>query len=332
MSATGSYFEWLAECVPHVARQLRAPAGDAELAELEARLGLPLPEQVRSLYALHDGQEYTAGLGVIYGLDFLSLADVAAVWNEWREVRDDPQYDPEDFDPYEDVFVPGVVRKAYTTPGWVPLFRLPGGTDYFGVDLNPGDAGAYGQVINFGRDEPKKYAAAADLDGFFAVVLQWGRAESASEPRANVEGHVEDLFGHGGLVFERFHARASGEQIELMPFEDDDTPHDVSDFAPSAELAVEFQALLAEIHGYLAGLGRMTRQARCRVSREGTTTKGGFSIWRLTGWEFAGTTQINKAYAALLDRAQSVGRIPSVDIRFWRDGDAWTTDVRTMGE
>jgi cell wall assembly regulator SMI1 len=326
-----AYFEWLAGCAPHVARQLRGPAGDADIVALQARLGLPLPAQVLSLYGAHDGQERTVGLGAVYGLEFLSVNEVGDAWNEWRLVRDDPQYDPNDFDPYEQVFVPGVVRKAYTTPGWVPLFRLPGGNDYFGVDLNPAESGAYGQVINFGGDEPKKYAAAVGLEPFFATLWQWGRAESAGGNAAAVEGHVEDLFGHGGLVFERFHALASGRQISLTSVEEDDTAAvDPPAYVPPAELAGEYHALLGEIGAYLAGLGRMTRRARCRLHRQGKTTAGGFSIGRLNEWSFAGTRQIDKCYAALLDRAESLGRPPRIEIWFQRRGDAWITDVRTL--
>lgn len=326
-----AYFEWLAGCAPQVARQLRGPASDADAAALQARLGLSLPAEVRSLYGFHDGQEHTVGLGAIYGLEFLSVDEVSGAWNEWREVRDDPRYEPDDFDPYEDVFEPGVVRKAYTTPGWLPLFRLPGGNDYFGVDLNPAESGAYGQVINFGRDEPKKYAAAAGLERFFATLLQWGLAESVGGNPAAVEGHVEDLFGHGGLVFERFHARASGQQINLTSVEEDDpAPVDPPVYVPPAELAEQYHALLSDIGAYLAGLGRMTRRARCRLSRQGKTTTGGFAIWRLNEWSFAGTNQITKRCAVLLDRAESLGRPPRIEIWFRRHGDAWTADVRTL--
>lgn len=326
-----AYFEWLAERAPHIARQLRGPAGDAEVAALEARLGLSLPAQMRSLYGLHDGQELTVGLGAVYGLEFLSVKEVSDAWDEWREVRDDPQYNPDDFDAYEDVFVPGVVRKAYTTPGWVPLFRLPGGDDYFGVDLNPAESGTQGQVINFGLAEPKKYAAAVGLEPFFATLLQWGRAESAGDDLEAVEGHIEDLFGYGGLVFERFHANASGRQVELTSVAQDDTaPVDPAGYVPPAELAEEYHALLHDIEAYLAELGRITRQARCLVSREGATTSGGFSIWRLNKWAFAGTHEISKSYAALLDRAESLGRPPRIEMVFQRHGDAWITNVRTL--
>lgn len=214
-AAPQRYFAWLGSCAPETAGQLRGPASEAELIALETRIGLRLPEDVRALYQLHDGQDEAVRLGVIYGLEFLTLSGIGREWDTWREVRDDPGYDPQDFDPYEDVFEPGLVQKAYTTPGWIPLFRCPGRSDYIGVDLNPAEHGSIGQVVNFGRDEPKKYAASKGLEDFFTMLSLWGEAESRGGDPSVTKRHIEDLFGHGGLVFERLHARASGKQVTL---------------------------------------------------------------------------------------------------------------------
>lgn len=326
-----AYFQWLTAQAPETARQLRPPAGEDDLAALSQRLNARLPEQVRSLYLLHDGQEHTVRLGVAYGLEFLTLAEVGAAWEQWRAVREAADYDPDDFDPYEEVFVPGVVRKAYTTPGWVPLFRCPGREDYFGVDLNPAQAGTYGQVINFGRDEPKKYAAAADLNGFFAMLLKWARAESLGDDPVQVEGHIEDLFGHGGLAFERLHARASGKDIDLITVNEDEDDGDYAGgYLPPVELADEYRALLAEINAYLTSLGRITRRARCELSREGPTTTGGFLIWRVDDWSYAGTRKIQQRCGGLLDRAESLGRPLRIKISFRRSGNTWTHAVHTL--
>jgi hypothetical protein len=50
----------------------------------------------------------------------------------------------------------GMIKKEYTLPGWIPLWREPGEGNYLGVDLEPDAKGVVGQVINFGRDEDEK--------------------------------------------------------------------------------------------------------------------------------------------------------------------------------
>lgn len=64
---------------------------------------------------------------------------------------------------------PGAVRKAYAHPGWVPLARDWGGNNV-AVDLAPGPAGTWGQVIVFGRDFDCKYVVARSWAAFLASV------------------------------------------------------------------------------------------------------------------------------------------------------------------
>jgi cell wall assembly regulator SMI1 len=342
ISAMASYFDWLRRYAPEVAGQLRPPAGEADLDALEARLGQRMPEDVRALYLLHAGQTSQLCLGVVYGLEFHTLSEVASEWNEWRELREAAGYDPTDHDASEGVFEPGVVHTAYTTPGWIPLFRVPGRADFLGVDLNPLPGGTYGQVINFGRDEPRKYAAFPRLEDLFAMLLAWGQAEitdPAGGDPAEVTGHLEDLFGHGGLVFERLHARASGEEMELLPFgadddeendadeENDEGEEDGSEYQPPEQLREEYGALVDACHAYLNRIGRITRTARCLVSRVGTGTRGGFEIWQVDDWSWAGIHEISKCVEVLLSRAESLGLPTRVEIWFERTGGTWTHSV-----
>ncbi|KAI9757771.1 MAG: Cell wall assembly regulator [Lichina confinis] len=64
---------------------------------------------------------------------------------------------------------PGAVRKAYAHPGWIPLARDWGGNN-IAVDLAPGPAGTWGQVVVFGRDFDCKYVVARSWGAFLASV------------------------------------------------------------------------------------------------------------------------------------------------------------------
>ena len=43
------------------------------------------------------------------------------------------------------------IKLRYFNHGWVPMLS-DGGGKYVGIDLDPGPAGVYGQVISYGRD------------------------------------------------------------------------------------------------------------------------------------------------------------------------------------
>ncbi|MFI9825247.1 SMI1/KNR4 family protein [Streptomyces sp. NPDC052013] len=223
MESIEKYFAWLEQHCPDIASELHGSANSDRLDRLEEKVGFRLPEDVRGMLGMRAGQQKCSEsceecIGAIYGLYFLTPDEIAAEWDLWADFRSD--YTPDEladqFDRHEEVFAPDVVAKAYSKPGWIPLFRCPGRHDYFGVDLQPGELGQYGQVINFGRDEPKKYAAAASLDQFFAKLLSWGAREI---PSRTIGAHeqVMKLFDtdDGALLFNRFYDLAEGQEPAL---------------------------------------------------------------------------------------------------------------------
>ncbi|KAL9052990.1 MAG: hypothetical protein Q9162_005046 [Coniocarpon cinnabarinum] len=73
----------------------------------------------------------------------------------------------------------GAIQKAYSHPSWIPLARDWGGNN-LAVDLAPGPAGKWGQVILCGRDYDCKYVVArswAALLATFADDLLSGKVE-----------------------------------------------------------------------------------------------------------------------------------------------------------
>ena len=64
---------------------------------------------------------------------------------------------------------PKAIQKAYAHPGWIPLARDWGGNN-IAVDLAPGPAGKWGQIIIFGRDYDCKYVVARSWAAFLAMV------------------------------------------------------------------------------------------------------------------------------------------------------------------
>ena len=118
--------------------------------------GFSLPQPVRESYLCVDGQEpeSSAGCaaGLFFGLTLLPLEEVLEEWRFWREVDDDPTTGANAaLRGLMESIPAGWVRREYSCRGWIPLVADKAG-NYLGIDMNPGEGGAVGQVIVFGRD------------------------------------------------------------------------------------------------------------------------------------------------------------------------------------
>jgi cell wall assembly regulator SMI1 len=157
---------WLAAHCPGILENLLPSADDAELARLEATLGVSLPPSFRNLYRWRNGQRDDGQAGPFYGLGFLSIPDVIARWELWNEILEDmSESDMRSLDESQSSVAPGVVKERYANRLWVPFVHDWGG-NHIGVDLDPGPNGRVGQVINFGRDEEAKFVLGQTVDDF----------------------------------------------------------------------------------------------------------------------------------------------------------------------
>ena len=175
-----------------------------DINELEHELDCSLPQEVRESLQVHDGQE-RGGLpsGLIFGSMLLDCEEIVQEWKNWRKVNDEylphqvyetPQLPVKAFagasssaivsPPLQNVRKPGwkedllakqdsqplnAVQKAYVHPSWIPLARDWGGNN-IAVDLAPGPAGRWGQVIIMGRDYDCKYVIARSWAAFLAML------------------------------------------------------------------------------------------------------------------------------------------------------------------
>ncbi|KKK26714.1 1,3-beta-glucan biosynthesis protein [Aspergillus rambellii] len=171
-----------------------------DINELEHELDCSLPLEVRESLMAHDGQE-RPGLptGIIFGCMLLDCEEIVQEWKNWRTVNEEflatsnmvnPPVAPkatassssappsaqganpmwrQDLQERQDSQPPGAVQKAYAHPAWIPLARDWGG-NHIAIDLAPGPAGKWGQVIIFGRDYDCKYVVARSWAAFLAVL------------------------------------------------------------------------------------------------------------------------------------------------------------------
>ncbi|TVY15987.1 Glucan synthesis regulatory protein [Lachnellula arida] len=176
-----------------------------DLNELEHILDCSLPMEVRESLQVHDGQE-RGGLptGVIFSSMLLDCEEIVQEWENWKKVNEEYLKEPVNFKPAtplkafggsssasssktpahpqgpnihwrqellsrQDSQPSNAIQKVYAHPAWIPLVRDWGGNN-LAVDLAPGPAGKWGQVILFGRDYDCKYVVARSWSAFLATV------------------------------------------------------------------------------------------------------------------------------------------------------------------
>ncbi|CCA70936.1 related to SMI1-beta-1,3-glucan synthesis protein [Serendipita indica DSM 11827] len=204
---------WLARRYPELGDTLNYGILPVDLHEIELQLGFALPQPIRDSYLRVDGQEAESSAGctegLFFGLSLLSLEEVVDEWKFWREVDDDPATGANPTLLGRMKSIPaGWIRNDYSNRGWIPLATDRVG-NYLGVDVNPGEKGAPGQVIVFGRDfDTKVVLWRGDGEGgwakwlaAFAEELENGDTFEVGAQDNNSEGS-EDSIGHEPYFFD----------------------------------------------------------------------------------------------------------------------------------
>ena len=151
---------------PSILNQLNAPATDEQITELEAKIGLLLPEQFKQLYKINNGEKQEKLCGILLGFHLYSLEDILREWTAWKEVREElSEADLNDMSECATSAPLNYIQKRYSIPQWIPLCGDSGG-NHIGLDLAPDSWGTPGQIITFGRDEDDKIVVAKDLYSF----------------------------------------------------------------------------------------------------------------------------------------------------------------------
>ncbi|MER7078549.1 Cell wall assembly regulator SMI1 [Saccharopolyspora kobensis] len=179
-------FGWEAGRLERFSDVLPAPRDAEEIAGLERQLGARLPEDLRALYAVADGDGGDTGSRLFDRHPWLDLGQVVAVhhadrwWaskSTWRHHSLGPERAERPSD--------GRVRSSADRPGWIVFAESIGG-DFLAVDMDPAEHGRPGQVIRVGlhHDEPVHVAdSVTELLHLQLTALQQGdyRYDAATE-------------------------------------------------------------------------------------------------------------------------------------------------------
>jgi cell wall assembly regulator SMI1 len=151
---------------------LRPPATDAAVGAALAVAPVPLPDDVRVLYRLADGQDDDPALPNLFpGHRFLPVHEAARAWTGWRDLA--AREGPEGMADHAAAVVLRAgdppVRREYWAPGWWPL-ALDGGGNALVVDTDPPPGGTVGQIVVTGPDEDERRVLAPGVRAYLVAL------------------------------------------------------------------------------------------------------------------------------------------------------------------
>ncbi|MDM5278274.1 SMI1/KNR4 family protein [Paenibacillus silvae] len=137
-----------------------------ELQKYEAQFGFKLPEHMKELYSICNGDNDRFIAGSILGMKFLTIEKVYKHWKLQNDLLSSlSKTDILNLNAQCTSLDPKKVKCQCFNPLWIPIADDSGG-NYIGIDLDPDEHGEVGQIINFGRDENEKLVIANNMNEF----------------------------------------------------------------------------------------------------------------------------------------------------------------------
>lgn len=163
MKETWEQFEkWLSRHWPDGLNCLNPPATDEQIAKLEEKLEVELPDDFVACLKIHNGQSGYAS--IFDGMEFLSCEEIYSQWLVWKNLLDRGDFDDVSSEPE-----PGI-KSDWWNPKWIP-FTHDGGGDHLCLDLDPTAVGSSGQVITMWHDMGARELKAKSFAAYFEAYV-----------------------------------------------------------------------------------------------------------------------------------------------------------------
>lgn len=151
---------WLKTHNPALLADLNPPASDADIQELEQKLGVTLPADFVECLKVHNGQKGESDW-LFSGSEFLSSRRIVDEWTIWKDLLAGGDFDGAEAEP-------GVgIQPAWWNLRWIP-FTYNGAGDHLCLDLDPASGGQVGQVITLWHDDGARQKKADSFAQWFA--------------------------------------------------------------------------------------------------------------------------------------------------------------------
>ncbi|WP_128103167.1 SMI1/KNR4 family protein [Paenibacillus sp. DCT19] len=146
-----------------VALHLQPGAKEEDFRSVEHELGVILPEEMKALYRIHDGQIWDIG-GAAFVRN-LTLTPLVQVKENWAFLQE--EFEPDELEPDIDDEIKPLLWNAK----WIPIAENGGG-DYLCLDTDPASSGNVGQVLYFWHDWGKRSVEASGLFAFLELCIE----------------------------------------------------------------------------------------------------------------------------------------------------------------
>ncbi|MEL6352493.1 MAG: SMI1/KNR4 family protein [Cyanobacteria bacterium J06627_28] len=150
---------WIESNAPHLLEVLQPGASEAQISELESSLSIVLPDDVKALYLLCNGQS-VCNYGIINGNEFLSLERIKDEWSIWKDLLDADEF--AEHDNTESNRIDPEIRNTWWSSKWIPL-TYNGSGDHDCLDLDPTERGTIGQIITMWHDDDERKVIASGI-------------------------------------------------------------------------------------------------------------------------------------------------------------------------
>jgi cell wall assembly regulator SMI1 len=175
MQAIWSRIElWLRENAPQVLGTLNPGATKEQIEQIETKLAVALPRDMKESYRIHNGQSVNpvdgSVLVLIDGFELLSLEALAEIWAGWKQMLEQGMFKGIQSEPS------GPVQPFWWSNLWIPVTDNGYG-DHYCVDLDPGPGGLVGQIISVWHENPHRVVLAPSFRQWldrFANALESG--------------------------------------------------------------------------------------------------------------------------------------------------------------
>jgi cell wall assembly regulator SMI1 len=154
---------WIKTNVPDLKKSLKKGASDKQIAKLEKRLGVELPEEYKTFLQLCNGQKAEAEAG-FYDGELLSAENVVIQWDVWRDLLEGGDFEGTTSEPQKGI------RNDWWNPKWIPI-TYDGNGNHLCIDLEPARGGRPGQIITMWHDSAERELMYASFTDWLEHIL-----------------------------------------------------------------------------------------------------------------------------------------------------------------